>query len=273
MKTSSPVRIVDSEVPITAETSLPVRTLDDEFVDVFVQDQTTSLFQYFLMNNQKTGITLTSPIAIGDTVINVSAGHGFTAGGEYIAGTGDSTFFQQRVVSVAVNAITIGAPILVPFPIAGTRIIRGDIEMDVNGSITPVTYRCSVSGITPVDIDTVLVTMQHPAASDDSLFGDLAALTNGLLIQKIGDTPIQPISIAMRSNQDFREFGAEIEYTQKAGGGNFSTNITFDLRKLYGVVVRLDPRNNDCLDGIVRDNISALIRLRVSVIGQFTLGE
>ena len=54
-------------------------------IDVVVQDPTSPLFQYFLMNEQKTDITLTAPTVVGSSVVNVSPGHGFTgAAGEQI---------------------------------------------------------------------------------------------------------------------------------------------------------------------------------------------
>ena len=53
--------------------------------DVNIQSQTNALFQYLLINEQKTDITLTSEIKVDDTVVSVSAGHGFTgATGEFM---------------------------------------------------------------------------------------------------------------------------------------------------------------------------------------------
>ncbi len=45
-------------------------------LDVNVQSQTSPLFKYFICQEQKTDITLTTQVEIDDTVVKVSAGHG-----------------------------------------------------------------------------------------------------------------------------------------------------------------------------------------------------
>ena len=55
------------------------------------------------MTEDKTDITLTSAASKDDTTLSVSAGHGFTAGGEYMLINYGSYFQQSKVTSVATN--------------------------------------------------------------------------------------------------------------------------------------------------------------------------
>ena len=66
--------------------------------DVSIQDQSSPLFQYYLMREDKDDITLTAPVSTDDDVINVSAGHGFTAAsGEQLVLWENSGYEQASV--------------------------------------------------------------------------------------------------------------------------------------------------------------------------------
>lgn len=245
-------------------------------IDTNIQSQTLPLFQYFLMNEQKTDITLTAPISVDDEVINVSAGHGFTAAaGEYIVVRIGDLYTQMAVTGVATNAISIEMPVDTAFPVTAS-VIRGNILLNVNGSVTPVDFKYTfdknggVDATIPIDLNTVVITMQHSSAADDSLFGGIAAITNGFYFRKINTDKINFGNY--KNNEKFRDLGAIVEYTDKAGGGNFSTSIVFDLKKVFTQEARLDPRTADFVLGKVRDNIN-LLKFTVSLIGSFTSGE
>ena len=82
---------------------------DYQDTPVIIQSQTESLFQYYLINELKTDITLTSIVNVDDEIINVSAGHGFVVGDYLVIRQGD-IFEQTQVVDVNVNAITVSIP-------------------------------------------------------------------------------------------------------------------------------------------------------------------
>ena len=245
-------------------------------IDTNEQSQTLPVFQYFLMNEIKTDITLTAPISVDDNKIDVSAGHGFTAApGEYIVVRSGDLFLQMEVKSVLDDEIMVEMLISVDFPDTSS-VIRGNINMNINGSITPVDfkYTCDKNGgvnsIIPIDINTVVLTMQHSSAGADDLFGGITALTNGFYFRKVNSSPTNFGNY--KNNQKFRDFGAIVEYTDKAGGTNHATSIVFDAKKVFTQEIRLDPRTSDSVLGKVRDNIN-LLKFTVSLIGSFTSGE
>ena len=142
------------------------------------------------MREDKTDITLTSAVTKGDTVISVSSGHGFTGAGEYIVIMENGYFIQTKVVSVATDDITIQNETGNAFT-TGATVIRGSIEMNVDGS-TPVEFQFNMRQSTiPIDIQYIHVTIWNDAtAGDDGKFGDLTALTNGLRAVKENDIDI-----------------------------------------------------------------------------------
>ena len=155
--------------------------------DVWVQDQATPPFQYFLMQEVKSDITLTSDVTKGDTIINVSSGHGFLTAQtppHYLVLQEGESFHQAKVTGVSTDAITVDEPVGVSFTTGGTTVIRGVIDMNVDGT-TPKEYDFNMRSGIPIDIQYAVITIWNDAAAgDDSLFGDLTALSNGLRIVK-----------------------------------------------------------------------------------------
>lgn len=239
-------------------------------IDVHVQDQVTPPFHYYLMDEQKTDITLTAPVAVDATVINVSAGHGFTTAHHIVIVEGDN-YIQAKVVSVNVNAITIDTLVSVAFTVAAV-VIRGSIEMAIDPTPGYKDFSCIVRLMTtPIDIQTAKIVIVSAGEPDDSLFGDIAALTNGLFFRTTG-VANQNLG-NYKDNGCFKEFGASIEYTDKGGGGKHSTEILFDMKKVFGIVIRLTPAGTVCFFARVRDALDGLTKVRVSIMGQFTEGE
>lgn len=248
-------------------------------LDVNPQSSTLPVFQYFLMNELKRDITLTGAVAIDDEVINVSTGHGFVgqiaSPGETIVVRSGDAFTQMLTTTVSTDAIGIEMPTDMAFPDTA-HVIRGNILMNVDGT-TPVDFEFTtdrdggVASTIPIDINTAVITMQHASAADDSLFGGITALPNGFYFRKVNSISINLGNY--RANQKFRDLGALVSYTAKAGGGNHGTDIVFDLTKVFEQEIRLDPRVPDKVLGKVRDNLSTLLKFTVSIIGSLTSGE
>lgn len=247
-------------------------------IDVTEQDSTSPLFQYFLMNEIKDDITLTALAEIDDTVISVSAGHGFiAAAGEFMTMWCGNVYQQVEVESVATNNITIAAPLDNEFTVTDTKVIRGNILMNVDGSSSSVDFKFTMGpdALIPIDISFVIITMQHGAnVPDDGKFGGLSALGNGLFYRHVNGARVN-LGI-YKTNQDFKDRGASVEYTDKAPAGTNGTNIDFSIKEVFGQVIRINPRLADYVLGQVRDNINVvagMAKMTTSLIGSFTSGE
>jgi hypothetical protein len=242
-------------------------------MDVVVQDQTSPLFQYYLINEQKTDITLTADVSVDDTVISVSAGHGFTgAAGEYIVLFENNQEGQFKVISVATNDITIEYPSAQVFTVAGCQVIRGNVNMNVNGSSTEVVFNMKLRNFTiPIDIGKAIITMSHPLAGDDGKFGGIAELTNGVYFRKNNTEKFNLGNYI--NNQAFKNVGGTVKYAAKGPGGIEATDIIFDIKEIFGQVIRFDCCDNDVFEAHVRDNLTGLSSFTMSLIGSYTEGE
>lgn len=252
---------------------------DYKDVPVVVQSQTEALFQYLLMNDQKTDILLTSDVSVDDESINVSSGHGFTAvAGEYIVLRSGDVFEQLMVISVVVDEIFIEMPIAQDFLISNTSVIRGNVNMNIDGVATPTDFKFSLlntGGVTPIDVSSVVITMQHGNnVPDDGLFGGLPKLPKGMYIRKVNGIVTNLGNY--KSNQEFRNVGADIAYSDKAPSGANATNIIIEIEKVFGKVIRIDPRDGDIIVSRIRDVITVtagMTLLTTAILGSFTSGE
>jgi hypothetical protein len=245
-------------------------------IDNNPQSQTSALFQYFLMQEQKTDITLTSSVSLDDIVISVSSGHGFVAAsGEMIVIWEGSRFMQAVVIGVSVNDITIEIPSAIEFS-TNAVVIRGNKNMNVDGSSSPVDFLFKMYDASiPIDISKVMITMQHGAnVPDDGKFGGLAALTNGVYFRQVNGARLNLGNYT--KNSDFKDRGASVEYTDKAPAGTNGTNIKFEIENTFGQVIRIDPRVGSTICATVRDKIDSgegMALLSLSLIGSYTQGE
>lgn len=248
-----------------------LRVNSDGSSDVFIQDYTTPAFHYFLMREDKTDITLVDTVTIGESTFIASAGHGFTGTGEFASIFDNERYTQVEIASVSADTITVKSPFAYAFTPAST-VVRGVVDMNVDADTTAQEFVFNFrNGTTPIDVQTINVSLQHATAADDSKFGDLAALTNGVYF-RIEDGMIFNLG-NYSINQDFKDFGAVVTYADKAGGGSHSTVAKFDIKNIYGVVFRIDPSTSTIFKARVRDDLSTLERFRVPLMGQFTSGE
>lgn len=250
--------------------AIPIKVDTDGVLDVNVQDQTSGPFHRYFMTEEKADITLVDTISVDDTSFVASSSHGFVVGKTALILYGD--YYQQsEVTSVDNDTIGIESMIGIEIPPTGTQIIRGSIEMNVDGS-TPVTFYCRTGANSqPVDIQHIHVFMQDNAEGDDSKYGGITALAKGTFA-RFTDGINQNLG-NYKENSDFVEYGANSSYTNKAGGGNYSMDFAFDIKDIYGVVFRLDPAENGLLSITIRDNLTDLLLHRVVATGQITVGE
>lgn len=234
-------------------------------------------FQYYLINELKDDITLTSDVDIDDNVINVHPGHGFTAAsGEVLVIWENNRYMQFSVISVSVNAITVASLSPNHFSKENAVVIRGNKNINVDGSSTPVQFKTQLRDFSiPINITCIVATMQHGVyVPDDGKFGGLPILNNGLFFRK--DNVMKFNLGNYKTNQDFKDLGGVVEYTDKAPAGTNATNVFFNLSNSFGQSLRIDPHRNDIFYGVVRDDISAsagMSKMTISMIGTYAIGE
>lgn len=238
--------------------------------NVNIKNQTYPPFQYYMMRELKNDISLVSPAIVDDTILNVSPGHGFLTGDWLVIW--DCNRYEQAIIkNVAGDLITLDNPIASNFSVQST-VIRGNINFNVDGSITPVNFVLKLYGcIIPIYINEVVITMQSGiSVPDDGKFGGIPALTNGLFFRQTNG--INTNLGSYKSNQDFLDRSANVIYTSSAPAGTNGTQIKFSVLNSFGQVLYLDPIKNDYILGRVRDDLTGLNKMTVSLIGSFTDG-
>lgn len=246
-----------------------VRIAND--VDVWIQDQVTPPFHRFFMSEDKTDILLTSDAEKDTTILELSSGHSVTPSSTILLNQGNLVYQCISVVSVTGNSVTVCNPLPITFYASGTTVTSGSIAMNIDGSITPKTFWCRIGpNAEPLDIVRLSVYMEDNLEGDNSKYGGLDALTNGTFARYHNAMDFN--LGRFHNNSDFIYRGGAAVYTNKAGGGNYSMSFEFDLKHIYGIVLRLYPPNG-AISVTVNDDLSGLLDHKMVAYGQVTLGE
>ena len=244
--------------------------------NVFIQDQTTAGISLYLGQTLDAGVTFRTNQALDDTTIDITTTGTTPVVGDNILIVEGEKFAQEEITAVTPIAgndydVDVSMPLDYAFTTAATVTLQ-NIDMNVNGSVTPVEFGISPTGALAGiewDINRMLVIMTHTGAGDDGLFGDQAQLTNGAYF-RLEDGGTFNLFNA-RDNSDFASEGYDLTYsTRSGGGGSFGTRsrITFNGRDKRGIVLRLAADTDDKFVGVVRDNLTALSHFHVKVQGQ-----
>jgi hypothetical protein len=267
------VGVVPEQYPTAAATAQAIAKITGSAtMDVAIQDQTTDvIIQPFM--NRRNSTTLGLSASLYDTTVTVTSSTGMLVGDRIVIYDADVTRFSAFFINnIASNVITLDAPLDYAY-VAGSDIDFGSINMAVDGSTTPVIYGVRNPRGAPPDIDLsfdvtrVIVTCLTDTAVDLNKFGDLSALTNGLLM-RYNDGRVYNIWNVKR-NGGFAAIG--YDWTPHAatnpiqGQDGFVFRLTFGGQEKIGVVVRL---NIGCdLQVVVQDDLLLLDELSVVAEG------
>jgi hypothetical protein len=226
---------------------------------VFVQDQTSDLLDVPFLK-ERTQAVLAQDVTAGDTVINLEAGHGATAGEILeMAESGTTIFIQARVLDVNVNAITIDQPANQDYAIANTIIVLSSDDMLVSGSLASP----QIFSILPLqnqagDMVRIILDIRGPGGMDFSKFGSDAALTNGCVLRvKKADGTFKNI-FNWKNNGEFINRAFDFDFLVNTGNNQraFVARRTFGGQGKNGVVIRLEGSNNEELQILIQDELT-----------------
>jgi len=249
-------------------------------IPVNVQDQTTQPDPAYFLQTQTTfslaADTVASTVDVLNFKFNAAPGHLLTGGEEILLlDRLANRYLMAIVLAVNVDEITIDRPVDHVFPAAGPLPTLGRIvssEASVDGSQASPQIFSVRAGAVPADYITLGIHMLCDSAGDRSLFGNLDALTNGLVFRIVNG--FQRTVYNFKSNGEIGHFASELTFDDRAGGGGlYSVTARFNLRELLGVALRIST--DDVLQWVVQDPLATdgLLGLKFSIGGHLTQDE
>ena len=228
---------------------------------VNIQDQTTSPLDAKFAQQLSAFTLAADTVPSGQTSIvrtfPVNPGSGILAGDEIFLFdvAGDIAMFSEVLSNVA-DTITVDRPVDHVFPALTTLGQIVNTNMAIDGSIDEQFFTLR-AGTSPVDVTRYLTSMILSSSGDDSRFGNLPALTRGVLLRIYNGTKRTVFNF--KTNGDIKNFCYDVAYSDKAAAGQYglSSRITYGGPSKHGVVQRIS--GTEVIQWIAQDDLTALI--------------
>ncbi len=226
--------------------------------DVTLQDQHTPLFDFYAITQEGT-FTITGTVTEDTRTFTATGGHGISVG-DMVEFYEEDRFFQAQALIVAGDNITTDTP----FDFAFTTSVdgrRGDKNMAVDGSSTPVVFRVTVAALRAkkqIDVVRFLVYIQDGTGMFDERYGGGTALTNGVICRVINGQSFNVFNVKTNGDWAIRTFDASYTPNPPAGSYGFRVRRTFGGQTKAGVVVRLTADDDDEFQFIIQDDLTFL---------------
>lgn len=230
-------------------------------VDANLQDQTTPTI-ILPFNQVHDSTTLTEEVAINTRIINVADATGIVVGTFIILFSMEThRFYFGKATAINTLEIKLDTPLDSTFP-AGTFVDAAITNMNVDGSTVPQTFGLRGLGAPPgvdikVDITRILFTCVCTSAVNLSLFANLTALLNGIVLRRRNITTHNIFNI--KSNRELAgltfDFNVSASTNPQQGEDGFVSRLTFGGQNKIGVVQRLAVGED--LELIIQDNLAS----------------
>jgi len=247
-------------------------------LDVNVQDQTTEIIDLHLGQTIQV-ITIDANTNIDDTAIIIASASEPTDGNVVCLKEG-TAFYQGEILAHSSAGagkwnISLDTPLDYAYTTAG-GCSEININLAIDGSVTPVSFQVSPSGLSAgVKWDVVRVMFQivDAEAMDDGKFGGIiGGLTKGIVIRH--KNGIVKNIFNVKTNGDFAAHCFDATYVDATQGpsGNYAIRVrrTFGGQSKNGAVVRLaedGTEDSDTFEVIVQDDLTGLVNFQVIAQG------
>lgn len=231
-------------------------------LNVHAADSHFSNLNLHLKNDTGTSETMgAGGASAGDFSFDVAAGQGGTFSANdritIVEGTTQESSVI-KIISVAGDTLTIDLPLENDYSSAAIVEIT-DINLGVNGSVTPVVFSITPPSNQVWHLHTFIFHIEDGPEPGIELFGGISALSKGVVVRcELSTGNLNHVIV--RTNGDMKEYfgGTNVEFVQKVGGGDYATNALWDFRAKTHAIVRLDGAQGDTFKAIVQDDLSAL---------------
>lgn len=244
----------------------PYTTLDGA-VDVHVRDLHNVVVNDYVHAHGAT-TTLSVAANIGDISIDVVSAVGFTIGQFVHLGVNTNTIepIHPQITDILGTVITLDRPIDNNFLIGDAVTVSIiDLNTTIGSLAAPISYKY-LPGINRVEhIHRIMISMIHATSADDSTFGNITALTNGVVF-RAQVNGVTGTFTNWKSNRDFILDFFDVVYTDKAGAGSFGTRGRGSFSEI-DIAIKLDGSTGDFLEVLIQDDLTALTSFRIKTQG------
>jgi hypothetical protein len=246
--------------PFTAK---PKNMLNEKGIfQVSIKDQfTDSIDLYAHIDKVQPAIIINTSLYDEAIVVDSIAS---VAAGDVIVIYEGCRFYQSIVLSAAVLTINLASPLDFAFTTAAVVHI-GTWNLTVNGSVTPQIAHIFVPSECEFNIYQINVSITDDVVMDSAKFGGIAALTNGILFRVVNST-IKNLPLVV-NNIGFSEQGFDINYDDKAPAGVYGFQAKKNYPVINGVSLRLNGATNDEIQCLIRDDLTDLTMLNITING------
>ena len=203
--------------------------------------------------------TLNGAVAVNAKTIIVNDATGFTIGDCInISPPGEHLHVYREIIVIDTNTFTLDAGLDTAFVNASvvTKVLT---NMAVNGAVTPVIFSVHPSTNERVDIVRLLFSIECATAPDDSAFGDLTALTNGVHVRRNTESGTEYLTLGVwKANKDMKLNMYNVDYTAKAGPSTHGVNGRWSIFDGTGAVLNIDELENESIEFVIQDDLSGL---------------
>lgn len=181
---------------------------------------------------------------------------------------GDLEVTLPKVNAVNGNIITLDRPLDNAYSIGSTvKVVDYNIRNTIGSLAAPISYKIKPD-TGSWHIVTITIGLTHSTESDPSLFGNIAALTNGLVLRAYNGAAGKYRTFTnWKVNSSLGLDFGEVRFIDKKGGGDWGTFATGNIRNISGAVPNLSAENGDYLEVLVQDDLSGLILASLKVQG------
>lgn len=244
-------------------------------INVHDADVHTVIVNKYAYQDSAVSTTLTVAVVGDGTVYQVSVADatGFTVGSYLHINTSTEETTLPKIVSTTAATgpatFTLDRRLDRDHSIGDTvtQVVR-DMASQVASMASPQSYKIGPQAGDVWHITRLLFTITHSTAGDLGLFGNIAALTNGVTL-RANINGVFGTFTNWKTNSDIKDDMYDVEFDARSGGGGTFGTTGRGTFKNAGAIVRLDGTTGDYLEVLVQDDITALDRFTIKFQGHF----
>jgi len=227
-------------------------------IPVNIQDQHSRALDLPFIKAKAPPTTLSADAITGEYTITVTSTTGFVDDSVIVLASGEYFYIGRQLGAVAGNVVTLDTPLDFNYT-SGSIAFAANYHMNVDGSTTPQIFQIGPIGTAvdmELDITRIMGYFQDGSTMDDSKFGGIPALTNGVVLRR--NNGVMTNFWNAKSNGELSLMTYDFAYSEKAPAGSYGARFrsTYAGQGKHGVTIRLEP--GDTLEVIIHDDLTNL---------------